>query len=202
MPETKQVGFQCHAPDQERREFHSRNRVARLPTAWAQEERVPHAPWGKPRKTVGDRGRGGGAPTREWRQNLGQGAPPPPGTHSTPDVPSWPPRRPRSAGPRGTRDPREQPGPNQALPGGSPMPQGLATSLPCWGQNYPQVLLPGAWGGPGRRHAHPLTCSGHMWTLQANTCMSDACSRLRGAQGCDVICSPPEHLLQLKHVED
>lgn len=127
MPETKQVGFQCHAPDQERREFHSRNRVARLPTAWAQEESPPCSV-GEATENCRRSGAGGGAPTRERRQNLGQGAPPPPGTHSTPEVPSWPPRRSRPlssrpAGPHGARHPREQPGLNQALPGGSPLPQ-------------------------------------------------------------------------------
>lgn len=34
MPETKQVRFQCHAPDQECREFHTSNGWARLPRTW------------------------------------------------------------------------------------------------------------------------------------------------------------------------
>lgn len=40
MPETKQVGFQCHTPNQERWEFHSSNGLAQLPTSWTREERV------------------------------------------------------------------------------------------------------------------------------------------------------------------
>lgn len=59
---------------------------------------------------------------------------------------------------------------------------------------------------PGEGPAGDMHALGHAQdtrvALQASTCVSDACSHLRGAQGCDVPCSPPEHLSQVKHMED
>ena len=75
MPETKQVGFQCHAPDQERREFHSRNRVARLPTAWPRRTESPLLRGGSHGElwAIG----GGGRPNKGEEAEPGSGRPSP-----------------------------------------------------------------------------------------------------------------------------
>lgn len=84
MPETKQVGFRCHAPSQERREFHSGERLARLPTARPQEERVPVLHGGCHRKPGGHFGAGpdGGGPREEAGARTR--------THTSPRGQKWP----------------------------------------------------------------------------------------------------------------
>lgn len=179
--------------------------MAWLPTAWAREERVPRALWGKPRKTAG----GGGRPNKAEEAEPGLGRPSPTGHTQHPQ-----------------KCPAGHPGDQGLRPQGLWVRMGLKTQESSQARARPFregsqchevwqhrrhagvriIHKPFSSREPGEGPAGDMHALGHAQdtcvALQANTCVSDACSRLRGAQGCDVMCSPPEHLSQLKHMED
>lgn len=72
MPETKQVGFQCHTPDQEHRGLHSKNSLEELPAAssWRRQ-----ALGSMGEATENPVGLWGGAWVQERRKSLGPGTP-------------------------------------------------------------------------------------------------------------------------------
>lgn len=185
MPETKQVGFRCHAPNQERGQFHSRNGLAQPPTAWPLGRRgsppSSHAPQGKPLKTRW--------PFWDWplteerKQNLGcyrgRGSRRPLPQHRRTQYDhnqKWPLLGQRAAQEIVASAPAwgsghntsvwvaEQPGPNQVLLGCSPVPEGLAASPLCQGQSPgTSPAPPGRAGrGPQVTRTDPVMLSTHM----------------------------------------
>lgn len=158
MPETKQVGFQRHAPGRERWEFHSSNGLACLPAAGPQEESAPGPHGGSPLKTrwpfwgQPSTGRGG----RAWVSAAGGGGRPHADTRLSP--------KPGVA----AAAPRTPHGSQARLPDSGPAQTGLpAGSFGC----LPPVLGPEApsrspppparAGRAPRGHTQTPTCPGH-----------------------------------------
>lgn len=116
MPETKQVGFRCHAPDQERREFHPGHGLARPPTAWPREERAPPpVPHGESHRRPGGHfgagpARGEDAPTTAHAEYPHSQKPPPLHQLDGPEITASAPRPAGQRGAQGTTHQSRQPG--------------------------------------------------------------------------------------------